>query len=282
MRSANSSIMAATLLLSISAFGQGMTQGIMSPPANVRPPGLKNVGIEQHLNEQIPPGLAFRDETGKPVRLSDYFGKKPMILNLVYYQCPMLCGEVLNGLESALRVLKFDVGKEFDVLTVSFDSRETPELAAAKKAVYLKRYGRAGAADGWHFLTGSQESIDALTKAAGFQYQYDSKTGQFAHATAIMVLTPDGRIAQYYYGVEYPSKDLRLGLVQAADNKIGTVVDQVLLYCYHYDPTTGKYGAIISRVLQLSGLVTILVLGILMAVLFRQGSRTNQQAARQM
>ncbi len=179
------------LLMSLSAFGQGMTKGMMSPPANVRPPGLKNVGIEQHLDEQIPPGLTFRDETGKAVRLGDYFGKKPMILNLVYYQCPMLCGEVLSGLESALRVMKFDVGREFDVLTVSFDPRETPEMATKKKAEFLKRYGRAGAAEGWHFLTGPQESIDALTKAAGFQYQYDPKTGQFAHATAIMVLTPE-------------------------------------------------------------------------------------------
>ncbi|HYM05043.1 MAG TPA: SCO family protein [Terriglobales bacterium] len=267
-------------LLSTAAFGQGMTKGIMSPPANMRPPGLQNVGIEQHLDQQIPPDLSFRDETGKPVRLSDYFGKKPMILNLVYYNCPMLCGEVLSGLESALRVLKFDVGKEFDVLTVSFDPRETPDMATKKKAEFLKRYGRAGAAEGWHFLTGPRESIDALTKAAGFQYQYDPKTGQFAHATAIMVLTPDGKIAQYYYGVEYAPKDLRLGLIQASENKIGTLADQVLLYCYHYDPTTGKYGAIISRVLQLSGLATILALGILMTVLIRFGSGHNQPAGR--
>jgi len=265
-------------LMSLPAFGQGMTQGMMSPPANVRPPGLKNVGIEQHLDEQIPPDLNFRDETGKPVRLGDYFGKKPVILNLVYYQCPMLCGEVLSGLESALRVLKFDVGKEFDVLTVSFDPRETPDMATKKKAEFLKRYGRPGADAGWHFLTGPQESIDALTKAAGFQYQYDPKTGQFAHATAIAILTPEGKIAQYYYGVEYAPKDLRLGLIQASENKIGTLADQVLLYCYHYDPTTGKYGAIIARVLQLSGLATVLALGILMTVLMRFGSRHGEHA----
>jgi protein SCO1/2 len=268
------------LLMTLPCFGQGMTKGIMSPPANVRPPGLKNVGIEQHLDEQIPADLNFRDEAGKPVRLGDYFGKKPMILNLVYYNCPMLCGEVLSGLESALRVLKFDVGKEFDVLTVSFDPRETPDMATKKKAEFLKRYGRAGAAEGWHFLTGPQESIDALTKAAGFQYQYDPKTGQFAHATAIIILTPEGRIAQYYYGVDYAPKDLRLGLIQASENKIGTLADQVLLYCYHYDPTTGKYGAIISRVLQLSGLATILGLGILMTVLIRLGSGHKQPTAR--
>ncbi len=268
------------LLLTLPCFGQGMTKGIMSPPANVRPPGLQNVGIEQHLDEQIPADLNFRDETGKPVRLGDYFGKKPMILNLVYYNCPMLCGEVLSGLESALRVLKFNVGNEFEVLTISFDPRETPDMATKKKAEFLKRYGRAGAAEGWHFLTGPQESIDALTKAAGFQYQYDPKTGQFAHATAIMVLTPEGKIAQYYYGVEYAPKDLRLGLIQASQNKIGTLADQVLLYCYHYDPTTGKYGAIISRVLKLAGLATLLGLGILMTVLIRLGSGPRQHAAR--
>jgi protein SCO1 len=272
-------VAAAALLLSVSAWGQGMNRGIMSPPANVRPPGLQNVGIEQRLNEQIPPDLTFRDETGKSVHLGDYFGKRPMILNLVYYQCPMLCGEVLSGLESSLRVLKFDVGKEFDVLTVSFDPRETPEMASAKKAEYLKRYGRVDAADGWHFLTGSQESIEALTRAAGFQYNYDPKTDQFAHATAIMVLTPEGRIAQYYYGVEYAPKDLRLGLIQAADNKIGTLVDQVLLYCYHYNPATGKYGAIISRVLQLAAAATILILGAFIVLLIRLGPARQHQRA---
>ncbi len=273
-----SKLIAASMLVACGltqpSWGQGMTQGILSPPANVRPPGLKNVGIEQHLNEQIPSALTFRDETGKAVQLGDYFGKKPMILNLVYYQCPMLCGEVLSGLESALRVLKFDVGKEFDVLTISFDPKETPEMATAKKAEYLKRYGRPGAAGGWHFLTGPPASIDALTKAAGFQYQYDPKTGQFAHATAIMVLTPEGKIAQYYYGVEFAPKDLRLGLIQASENKIGTVVDQVLLYCYHYDPDTGKYGAIISRVLQLAAGATVLILGTFLVVMFRMNPTT--------
>ena len=261
--------------ITLPAWGQGMTQGTVSPPANVRPPGLKNVGIEQHLNEQIPPALTFRDETGKAVRLGDYFGKKPMILNLVYYQCPMLCGEVLSGLNSSLRVLKFDVGKEFDVLTVSFDPKETPEMAAAKKMEYVRRYGRPGADAGWHFLTGPASSIDALTKAAGFQYQYDPKSGQFAHATAILVLTPEGKIAQYYYGVEFAPKDLRLGLIQASQNKIGTVVDQVLLYCYHYDPDTGKYGAIISRVLQLAAGATVLILGTFLIVMFRMESRAH-------
>jgi protein SCO1 len=258
--------------LSASAFGQAMTQGIMSPPASMRPPGLKNVGILQNLNTQIPADLAFRDETGKNVKLGDYFGRKPIILSLVYYQCTMLCGEVLAGLDSALGVLKFDVGKEFDVLTVSFDPKDTPEIAAIKKAEYLKRYKRAGAEQGWHFLTGQQPEIDALTKAAGFQYQYDPKSEQFAHATAIMILTPEGRIAQYYYGVEFAPKDLRLGIIQASSNKIGNVVDEVLLYCYHYDPNTGKYGAMVFRILRLSGAATILIMGVFLGILIRRGS----------
>jgi len=266
-----------SIFLAATAFGQGMNQGIMSPPANMRPPGLKNVGIEQHLNDQIPPDLVFRDDAGRAVRLGDYFGKKPLILNLVYYQCPMLCGEVLSGLESALRVLKFDVGREFDVLTVSFDPKETTEMAAAKKAEFLKRYGRPGAAEGWHFLTGSQSSITALTKAAGFDYEYDPKTGQFAHATAIMVLTPEGRIAQYYYGVEFAPKDLRLGLIQASQNKIGSIVDQVLLYCYHYNPDTGKYSAMIGRVLKISAGATMLMLGTFLIVMFRLGSASERK-----
>jgi protein SCO1 len=272
-------VVALTLALAVSAWGQAMSQGILSPPANLRPPGLKDVGIEQNLNEQIPRDLIFRDETGKSVRLGDYFGKRPMILNLVYYQCPMLCGEVLSGLTSALRVLKFDVGSQFDVLTVSFDPHETPEMASAKKAEYLKRLGRPGAAQGWHFLTGPQESITALTKAAGFQYQYDPKSGQFAHATAIMILTPAGRISQYYYGVEYAPKDLRLGLIQASDEKIGNLVDQVLLYCYHYDPATGKYGAVITRILRLAAIATMLGIGLLIAVISRHRTAPNPAGA---
>jgi protein SCO1/2 len=265
--------------LSVAAHAQNMSTGLLSPPANVRPPGLKNVGIQQNLDAQIPPDLIFKDETGKTVRLGDYFGQKPTILSLVYYKCPMLCGEVLSGLTSALKVLKFNVGDEFSVLTVSFDPKDTPEIGAAKKAEYMERYKRPGAAAGWHFLTGSQDSIDALTKAAGFQYQYDPRTEQFAHSTAIMILTPEGKIAQYYYGVEYAPKDLRLGLIQASENKIGTVVDEILLYCYHYDPTTGRYGAVISRILQLSALATVLMLGLLLVGLIRRGSDADHLAA---
>lgn len=264
-------IAAAFLLMTASASGQGMTSGILSPPANVRPPGLKNVGIQQNLNQQIPPDLMFTDDLGRSVRLGDYFGKKPVILNLVYYNCPMLCGEVLSGLEHSLRMMKLDVGKDFDVITVSFDPKETPEMAAKKKAEYLKRYKRAGADQGWHFLVGQQDAIDALTKAVGFQYEYDEKTKQFAHATAIMIVTPDGKIAQYYYGVEYPPKDLRLGLVEAGQGRIGNVVDQLLLYCYHYDPEQGKYSATILRILRLAGLATMLSLGTLIFVMIRRG-----------
>jgi protein SCO1/2 len=251
----------AMLLLAVSAWGQGMSKGIMSPPANVRPPRLENVGIEQRLDRPLPPDLAFRDETGRTVKLGDYFGRKPLILNLVYYNCTMLCGEALAGLSSAMRLVKFDVGKEFEVVTVSFDPRETPEIAAAKKKDYVKRYGRPGADTGWHFLTGSAESVNALTKAVGFQYQYDPKINQFAHATAIMVLTPQGRISRYFYGVDFPPKDLRMGLVEASQGKIGNPIDAVLLYCYHYDPATGKYGAVIGNILRLAAGATILILG---------------------
>jgi protein SCO1/2 len=246
-----------------------MTKGIMSPPTSVRPPYLQNVGIEQHLNGQVPPQLSFVDDAGLPVKLGDYFGKKPLILNLVYYDCTMLCGEALAGLTGAMKMVKFNVGDEFDVITVSFNPRETPAIAAAKKQDYLKRYGRAGAASGWHFLTGPAESINALTEAVGFQYQYDARRNQYAHATAIMVLTPQGRISRYFYGVDFPPKDLRLGLVEASQGKIGNAVDQVLLYCYHYDPETGKYGAMVSNILRLGAGVTILLLGGLIFILFR-------------
>jgi protein SCO1/2 len=264
------SFLSITPLLLISlAWGQGMTQGVMSPPANVRPPYLTNVGIEQHLDGQIPPDLAFVDDTGRAVKLGDYFGKKPLILNLVYYNCPMLCGEELAGLSSAMKVVKFDIGKEFEILTVSFNPKETPALAAAKKQEYVKRYGRPTAAAGWHFLTGPAESINVLTKAVGFQYQYDESKNQYAHATAIMVLTPQGRISRYFYGVDFPPKDLRMGLVEASEGKIGNAVDQVLLYCYHYDPAAGRYGAVVSNMLKLGGALTVVLLGGLILILIR-------------
>jgi len=262
------------------AWGQGMSNGVMSPPPNVRPPGLKNVGIQQNLNQQIPPDLIFTDDLGRKVRLGDYFGRKPLILNFVYYGCPMLCGEELSGLESTLRVLKFDIGREFEVITVSFDPKDTPEIAAKKKDQFLRRYNRPGAERGWHFLVGQPDAIDAVTKAAGFQYEYDPKTGQFAHSTAIMVLTPQGKIAQYYYGIEYPPKDVRLALVEASQNRIGNVVDELLLYCYHHDPEQGKYSATIMRVLRLMGVATMLSLGTLLFVLIRRSPGNFQGAVR--
>jgi protein SCO1 len=268
-------VLALLTLAGASALAQGFNQGIMSPPASARPPGLTNVGIEQHLNQQLPLDLAFVDETGRTVKLGDYFGKKPVVLSLVYYRCPMLCSEVLSGLEGALRALKFNAGDEFNVLTVSFDPKDTPETATEKKALMLKAYRRPGAAEGWHFLTGQQQSIDALTKAVGFQYEYDKKIDQFAHTTAVMIVTPQGRIAQYYFGIEYPPTDLRLGLIQASQNKIGSVVDQVILYCYHYDPQSGKYGAIVSHVLQLGGGLTVLSLGLLLTLLIRRGQKNG-------
>ncbi|HUB03197.1 MAG TPA: SCO family protein [Terriglobales bacterium] len=247
-----------------------MMGGILSPPANQRPPGLQFVGIEQHLNAEVPGNLEFRDELGNPVKFGDYFGHgRPVILNLGYYQCPMLCSELLEGLVGSMKPLTLQLGQDFDVVTLSFDPRETTDMAAAKKREIMKRYGRANAANGWHFLTGSADQIKILTDAVGFQYQFDPKTGQYAHATAIVLLTPDRHIAEYFYGVEFSPRDLRLGLVQASQGKIGNLTDAVLLYCYHYDPRAGKYGAVISNVLKISGIATILILGAFVFVMYR-------------
>jgi protein SCO1/2 len=262
-------------LLTMPALAQ-MGKAPVGVPAQDLPPGLRAVGFEQKLGAQIPLDLKFRNEFGQTVRLGDYFNQnKPVILSLVYYECPMLCTEVLNGLSSSLRILKFDLGKQYDVVTVSFDPKETPELAAAKKRAYLQRYGHPDAQNGWHFLVGDEPSIHALTGAVGFHYQWDPEVQQFAHATGIIVLTPDGHIAQYYYGVDYSPKDLRLGLVQASQNHIGTVVDKVLLYCYHYDPRTGKYGAVISNILKAAGVATILILGSFLVFLFKHEPRNH-------
>jgi protein SCO1 len=218
---------------------------------------LAKVGFTQNLDAQVPLNLNFRDETGKEVRLSQYFGHKPVILNLVYFECPMLCTEVLNGLLRAVRTIPQDIGKDFNVVTVSFDPKETPKLAAAKKRVYVDRYGRKNAEHGWSFLTGSDASIKALTDAVGFHFVWDPQISQFAHASGIMILTPEGKVARYFYGVEYSPKEMRLSLQEAGRNKIGSPVDKILLYCYHYDPTTGRYGLAISRLLKISGLLTL-------------------------
>ena len=259
--------MLSMILLATAALGQGMTKGMMAPPANMRPPGLEQVGITQKLDAQLPLDLTFRDETGKSVQLKEYFGKKPVILNFAYYTCPMLCGELLKGLTTSLKGLKFELGNEFDVVTVSIDPHDTPETATEKKAEYLQRYGHPERAAGWHFLTGSQESITALTKAAGFGYQYNQQTMQFAHATAIMMVTPQGKLAQYFYGVDFAPKDLRLGIVQASNEKIGNLVDQVLLYCYHYDPATGKYGAAVMTIMRVAGVLTLLGIAAMLLLL---------------
>ena len=237
------------------------------------PPSLRTVRFDQRLNEQVPLELNFKDEAGKAVELREYFGNKPVILVLAYFRCPMLCTEVLNGLVRALMDIPFDVGKEFNVITVSFDRRDTPTMAAAKKKTYLERYGRTGAAHGWHFLTGDDESIGRLTQAVGFRYTYDARSDQFAHASGIMILTPQGQISRYFYDINYPSRDVRLGLVEASENRIGSPVDQILLYCFHYDPMEGKYGPIIMNFVRLGGVLTVLGLGMFMGVLWRQERR---------
>jgi protein SCO1/2 len=240
------------------------TQGI-----GVRPELLKEVGIDQKLDAQVPLNLAFRDEHGNPVELGQFFGSKPVILTLVYYNCPMLCTQVLNGLDRSLQLIPMEIGKDFSVVTVSIDPTDRPVIAEAKQAMYAGMYRRPGAQYGWHFLTGEEPEIKQLADAVGFRYAYDSDSKQYAHASAIMLLTPDGKISRYFYGVSYPERDLRLGLVEASQGKIGSPVDQVLLFCYHYDPHTGKYGLLISRVIQLGGVATVLIGGIFLIVLFR-------------
>ncbi len=225
-----------------------------------RPAPLRDVGFEQRLDAQLPLDVTLRDEYGEAVQLGNYFGDKPVILSLVYFECPMLCTLSLNGLASALDVLSFNVGDEFDVVTVSFDHRETPELALAKKAAYIDRYGREGAETGWHFLTGDEASVKRLTEAVGFQFAWDPETEQWAHPAGVLVATPDGRLARYLYGIEYAPKDLRLALVEAAEHRIGSPVDQLLLYCYRYDPATGKYGAQIMTAVRAGGVLTVATL----------------------
>jgi protein SCO1 len=233
----------------------------LAQPAQEKPSILREVGYDQRLGEPVPLDLVFRDEAGRPVALRSLFRGRAVVLSLVYYECPMLCTLTLNGLGSALSVLTFDVGKEFDVVTVSFEPKETPPLAAAKKKAYLARYRRPGAAEGWHFLTGDAPAIAALTRAVGFRYAWDAETRQYAHPAGLVVLTPDGRIARYMYGVEYAPRDLRLALVEASRLRIGNPVDTVLLYCYRYDPARGRYAASVLRMVRLGGILTVLGLG---------------------
>jgi len=237
------------------------------------PKALTDTGIDQKLNEQLPLDAVFKNENGESVKLGDYFGKKPVLLSLVYYECPMLCNQVLNGMVTNFRVLAFQPGQEFEVVTVSFDNRETPALAAAKKKTYidyLPAAKREGAAKGWHFLTGDAANIKRLTEAVGFRYRFDSETNQFAHASAIYVATPQGKLARYFYGIEYAPRDVRLGLIEAAENKIGTPVDQLLLYCFHYDPATGRYGAVVMNMVQVGGILTLMAIGAMFFVMRRR------------
>jgi protein SCO1/2 len=235
-----------------------------TPPPNI----MTDVGIDQRLNEQIPLDLSFRDEKGDTVKLADYFHSKPVIVSLVYYRCPMLCTQVLNGMVETFKTLKFTAGKEFEIVTVSIDPSEQPDLAADKKEQYVEEYGREGVAQGWHFLTGDQSSIAQLAKAVGYRYVYDPNSKQFAHGAGIMVATPRGKLASYLYGIEYGARDLRFALMEAAQERIGSPVDRILLLCYHYDPTTGKYGIVVTNLLKGSGILAVLILGGYMLINF--------------
>jgi protein SCO1/2 len=242
------------------------------------PPILKNVGIEQKLNEQLPLSAEFKDENGNVVKLGDYFRReKPVVLALVYYECPMLCNEVLNGLTGSLKGISFDAGREFEVVAISFDVRENdkPELAKNKKASYLNRYARPGAENGWHFLTGTQSEIDRVTQAVGFNYQFDEATNQFAHAGGVMIITPEGKISRYLYGIDYAPKDLKFALMDSAEGKIGNPAEQLYLYCFHYNPATGKYGLEILSVLRLMAIATIIGIGGMLFVFWRSNKKRN-------
>ena len=242
------------------------------------PPALDKIGIEQKLGEQLPLETQVTDEDGRSVSLGSLFTNgRPAVLALVYYECPMLCNEVLNGLTGSLKGISLEAGKDFDVIALSFDARENdkPGLAKNKKAAYLERYGRANAAKGWHFLTGSQASIDAITKAAGFSYRWDEKSNQFAHAGGVMVVTPQGKMSRYFYGIDYSPRDLKLGLIESADSKVGSAADQMLLYCYHYDPATGKYGLQILSVVRLGAVLTLLGMGAMGFVFWRRKKKVS-------
>ncbi len=247
--------------------------------SNGLPDALQKVGIEQRLGEQLPLNAEFKDEEGRSVKLAEYFnGGRPAILALVYYECPMLCNQILNGLTGSLKGISLDAGKDFDVIAISFDARENDKagLAKNKKAAYLERYGRPGSDGGWHFLTGEQAAIDEVTAAAGFTYRWDDASNQFAHASAIMIVTPDGKLSRYFYGIDYAPRDVKLSLVDSSENKVGSVTDQLLLYCYHYDPATGKYGLQILRVLRLAAIATLLGMGA-MGIFFWRRSKAARE-----
>jgi protein SCO1/2 len=267
------------MLCATSAYvlGQAAPKGEIGDTSSSQPAILQKVGIDQRLNQPVPLDLNFLDENGQTVKLRDYFGQKPVVLSLVYYQCPMLCSQVLNGLTSSFNVLSFNAGREFNVITVSFDPRDTPAAANETKQRVLKRYRRPGSEQGWHFLTGKKDQIDALAQAVGFRHAWDPEIQQYAHASGIMLLTADGHVAQYYYGIEYAPRDLKLGIVQTSKGKVGGLVEQVLLYCYHYDPARGKYGAAVFNILRVSALATMLALGGFMFIMFRRDAAAKQR-----
>jgi len=243
---------------------------LLNPRGTDRPSPLKFVTIEQRLNSQLPLDATFKDENGETVQLGKYFGKRPVVLALVYYDCPMLCTQILNGMVRAAKMLTFTPGRDYEVLAISFDAREKPKDALLKKTVYMKDYGHPETADGWHFLTGGPDSIKRVTEAVGFKYKWDVYTATFAHASAIYVLTPEGKLSKYFYGIEYSPKDMRLGLVEASHNKIGNPVDQILLFCYHFDPTTAKYTPVALDILRGTGALTALMLGGYVVLMLRR------------
>jgi protein SCO1/2 len=251
------------------------------PPPKVNPPDkvVKEISIDQNLGAQLPLDLAFRDESGATVALRDYFGPKPVILSLVYYRCPQLCNMSLNGMLSAFKVLRPSIGADYQVVTVSFDPTETPDLARAKKQNYVKQYNRSGAEGGWHFLTGDAEPIAKLTETVGFRYYYDPGSNQYAHGSAIMLLTPDGKVSKYFYGLEYSARDINLGLVEASDGKIGTLAEKVMLLCYQYDPASGKYGFVIMTALRTLAVLTVLSLTTFWIVMYRRERRNRRTTA---
>jgi protein SCO1/2 len=259
------------------AQGVGRTGEAPGDAASAKPGILSKIGIDQRLNAQVPLDLTFVEESGREVRLGEYFGKRPVILALVYYECPMLCTQILNGLVSALGTLKFDVGREFDVVAVSINPREGPGLASQKKAAYLERYGRPQTAAGWHFLTGREENIRRLAEVVGFRYEYDAEIGQYAHGAGVEVLTPTGVVSRYFYGIEYSPRDLRLGLIEASEERIGTPVDDVLLLCFHYDPATGKYGATALGLVRIGAVLTLVAFLTFLVVSLRR-ERRNERA----
>ncbi len=275
-----SALHAAALLLMLSP-GASLSPAQTGNPANAAqlPAALAGVGIEQRLGNPLPLDAMLRDEEGREVRLGEYFGERPVILAFVYYECPMLCTLELNGVLKAIRVLPLALGSDYQIVTVSFDPDETPELARRKKEEYLAQYKQPGAEQGWHFLTADAASIKQVTAAAGFQYKYDPKTDLFAHGSAIMVATPEGKLSRYFYGIEYSPRDLRLGLVEASRNQIGTFVDQVLLFCFHYDPVQGKYSLVILNALRAAGVMTVLAIVAFLWVMLRRDHVHPPQAA---